>query len=617
VNNVDLSPRCISPGLPNRAATADCQCGDGLPNPGEACDDGADNGATPCGCQLDCQWGAASAPCPDGLWCNGDETCDGAGSCQAGVAPVCVDGVACTLDGCDEAADACAYSPDDGLCEDGLACNGAETCDATSGCQPGLPPDCDDGIDCTQDACSEAAGGCVHTPQDAACDDGDDCTAERCDLAAGCVFAVVVCDDGVDCTLDGCDPASGCVFVAEDAACDDGNACTADHCDQALGCQHAALDGVPCGLATACAGAPQCSAGACLPGEPVVCDDGVDCTLDSCEEAAGGCVFGADDSACDDSEFCNGQEFCDPLLGCLTGMGVMCDDGVGCTLDACDEDLDQCVSSVDDGACDDGLPCNGAERCDPEAGCQAGAPVDCSGLDGACAQGVCDEATGACVAQALDDGAACDDGDACTAGDACEAGACQGALVDGDSDGYGPGAACGGDCDDADASVHPGAEEICGDDIDQDCSGADLPCGCADADGDGHQDAGCGGDDCDDTDGGVHPGAQEICGDDIDQDCSGADLQCGCADADGDGHQDAACGGTDCDDAEAGVNPAADELCADGVDNDCDGLVDSQDVDDCGVPSTGCGCGASGSPGGAGLLTLGLCLAVLLRRRRR
>jgi hypothetical protein len=50
---------------------------------------------------------------------------------------------------------------------------------------------------------------------------------------------------------------------------------------------------------------------------------------------------------------------------------------------------------------------------------------------------------------------------------------------------------------------------------------------CPDADLDGHRSATCGGDDCDDSDPSVYPGATEVCGDGIDQDCSGADLACG------------------------------------------------------------------------------------------
>jgi hypothetical protein len=33
-----------------------------------------------------------------------------------------------------------------------------------------------------------------------------------------------------------------------------------------------------------------------------------------------------------------------------------------------------------------------------------------------------------------------------------------------------------GDCDDDDASIYPGADEVCGDGIDQDCDGEDAPC---------------------------------------------------------------------------------------------------------------------------------------------
>jgi hypothetical protein len=93
-----------------------------------------------------------------------------------------------------------------------------------------------------------------------------------------------------------------------------------------------------------------------------------------------------------------------------------------------------------------------------------------------------------------------------------------GSATDDDGDGYTEDM---GDCDDADVTVHPNAEEICGDGVDRDCSG-DADDGSADLDGDGFVDASCtGGDDCDDGDAQVHPDALDDC-DGFDDDCDGA-----------------------------------------------------------------------------------------------
>lgn len=100
-------------------------------------------------------------------------------------------------------------------------------------------------------------------------------------------------------------------------------------------------------------------------------------------------------------------------------------------------------------------------------------------------------------------------------------------CTDIDEDGY-----CSGhDCDDSDADKNPGAFEDCFDEIDNDCDGKidgeDSDCTlCWDNDEDGYEDEFCGGDDCDDLDISTYPGAIEICGDGIDQDCVGGDLEC-------------------------------------------------------------------------------------------
>jgi hypothetical protein len=54
------------------------------------------------------------------------------------------------------------------------------------------------------------------------------------------------------------------------------------------------------------------------------------------------------------------------------------------------------------------------------------------------------------------------------------------ACIDTDNDGYGENCAAGDDCDDSNADVHPGADEICGDGIDNNCDGQideDCPTG--------------------------------------------------------------------------------------------------------------------------------------------
>jgi hypothetical protein len=122
-----------------------------------------------------------------------------------------------------------------------------------------------------------------------------------------------------------------------------------------------------------CTGVETCDDhGHCQPGTPVDCDDGVGCTVDSCDEVNDTCVNAPDDGPCDNGEFCDGAETCDPVGDCQAGTPVDCDDGVGCTADSCDEINDTCVNAPDDGLCDNGEFCDGVETCDPVGDCQAG-----------------------------------------------------------------------------------------------------------------------------------------------------------------------------------------------------------------------------------------------------
>lgn len=102
-----------------------------------------------------------------------------------------------------------------------------------------------------------------------------------------------------------------------------------------------------------------------------------------------------------------------------------------------------------------------------------------------------------------------------------------------------------------------------------------------------------GGDDCDEGRADVNPGAVELCGDGIDNNCDGVPDDDGVGaqtwflDGDGDGFgvestttactepQGYAPQAGDCDDADPAINPGVDDLC-DGIDQDCDGIPDDE-----------------------------------------
>jgi MYXO-CTERM domain-containing protein len=300
----------------------------------------------------------------------------------------------------------------------------------------------------------------------------------------------------------------------------------------------------------------------------------------------------------------------------------------------CDDDCDDNDAAIHPGATevvDDGVDqdCDGGETCMADIDDDgyldgtttvASADTDCTDAGEGLATdptGDCDDADGTIhpgatevVGDEVDQD--CDGGETCTADNDDDGFIDETTTVaSADSDcvdaGEGLAADPTGDCDDSDATIHPGATEGVGDEVDQDCDGSET---CTvDADDDGFiggtttvasadtdcADAGEGlatdpPGDCNDTDAAFHPGATEDdCTDPNDYNCDGSVAY---ADLDADGW--VAC--QDCDDSDGAVNADAAEVC-DEVDNDCDGTVDNDDAVDASTWYTDSDSDGYGDPG--------------------
>lgn len=97
--------------------------------------------------------------CDNGIYCDGAEACDPSGTCTPAVLGACDDGVACTVETCDEDAKTCARAPSDSLCSNGLFCDGVELC-AETGCATGAPPETAPGVTCKN---GRITAGSAHT----------------------------------------------------------------------------------------------------------------------------------------------------------------------------------------------------------------------------------------------------------------------------------------------------------------------------------------------------------------------------------------------------------------------------------------------------------------------
>jgi hypothetical protein len=291
-----------------RLSIAGSDCGDGDLDAGEECDDG--NVFDGDCCSSTCDFDAPGASCTDNNPCT-DDACNGAGVClhTNNTAP-CDDDLFCTgSDTC--AGGACTVHTGD-PCAGGLEC--ANTCnEAFNECLASFGTPCTgDGNPCTTDTC-DGSGSCVHPVRTGACDDGvfcngaDTCTGGNCtqhagDPCAGGAECATVCDETND----------ACADPAGTSCTDEGNPCTDEACDGAGTCAHSANQNA-CDDGLFCNGADTCAGGSCgHAGNP--CASGDECA-DTCDEATNSCFEPAGTPCADDGDLCS-SEACDGAGSC-------------------------------------------------------------------------------------------------------------------------------------------------------------------------------------------------------------------------------------------------------------------------------------------------------------
>ena len=382
--------------------------------------------------------------CDDGLYCNGDDLCyngncsvhsgdpcPGVSSCDEEINQClcssnvdCDDSNTCTSDGCGR------FPPDHHVCsnisltgtscDDGIHCNGEDTCDngtcvhSGNPCEShqvcieemygacGLPcltdEDCEflDVLSCVTHICADGINGmyCDETAFIGPCDDGLYCNGDdTCDDGICSVHAGNPCPAGTLCNeaTDTCDEEIVCQ-VDED--CDDGNICSEDFCiesNNGLSCMHYVQADGPCDDGIYCNGTDQCDAWISLactihsgnPCEPEeICDEEKnmcrkpcltrqDCGIElNTSDATCSTTICANDGycdlvprtgeTCDDELYCNGTDTCSESSTCDIHLGNPCPVGT-----ICDEETDNClvVGCASNDECNDGVFCNGDETC--------------------------------------------------------------------------------------------------------------------------------------------------------------------------------------------------------------------------------------------------------------
>ncbi len=380
-------------------------CGDGVVDPGEDCDGGANcnadctfacsNAATDCPAPPSCGLAACSAdhactvqPAPDGTACGSDGVCTGTTCVPAS----CGDGIAQSGEQCDFGSDNgvvpgcnvdCTFSCNGSSCDDGDPCDGVEACSAVThngqtgqACTTGTPLDngtsCGTNMICENASCVTGVCGDGYVTGTEECDDANSVNGDGCNN--DCTFSCVSTDATRNCTpADACAGQGTCndtthvcapgqalpdntfcgttgfckMGVCTQPTCGNGVVERGEDCDGGVGCNN--CHWICVDPATDCAAAPACNKEQCTAQH--TCQTVADTTLNGMACGTGGtCSNGTcqtSGSTCGNG-LVEGNEQCD--FGTGNGAGTGCE--TNCTF--------SCSSSAQ---CADTNPCNGAETC--------------------------------------------------------------------------------------------------------------------------------------------------------------------------------------------------------------------------------------------------------------
>jgi len=377
--------------------------------------------------------------CDDRNSCPND-FCDVVGGCYHTSALNCTSSNPCVIAKCDgtQATPQCTYTPVQ--CSTGDPCL-VGACNQTNGACVYTPQPtsfCDDNNTCTDDSCQPGFG-CRNVPNNNTCP-SDACNAVVCNgtlpFGSRCSTTPVNCDDNNACTVDGCDVArGGCWHSLID--CNNGTACLAFSCDRVTGCQATPIHGCqncgfyPCGsqpgdpVLASCtlfncienvADCPANQLAQCATGingplgrycqiQNVSCDDGNNCTVDTC---SGINTCTSVQVNCSTGLTCQ-TGACNPATGLCVNTTLNCDDNNACTVDSCLEPGGCNYTTV---VCNDNNNCT-LDSCDSQRGCVY-SPVSCQAST-PCITYSCNASTGNCDSTTV----VCDDNNWCTT-DSCD-----------------------------------------------------------------------------------------------------------------------------------------------------------------------------------------------------